>query len=40
MAVEMTVTLLLHYPLAGPYQTVLMPGIPVVGRTLLSLGRG
>jgi hypothetical protein len=37
MAVEMTIALLLLHPLARPYKTILVPGIPLVRSTLLSL---
>lgn len=39
MAIQMTITLLLLYPLARTYKAILMPGITVVRSTLLSLGR-
>lgn len=40
MAIEMPIALLLLHPLAGPYEAALMPGIPLVRSTLLSLGCG
>jgi hypothetical protein len=40
MTVQMTITLLLLYPLARTYKAILMPRIAVVRSTLLSLGRG
>lgn len=40
MAIEMPVALLLLHPLARPYKSILVPGVPLVCRTLLSLGRG
>jgi hypothetical protein len=40
VAIEMAIALLLLNPLAGPYEPALMPGIPLVRRSLLSLGCG
>ena len=37
MSVEVTITLLLLYPLAGSYKTILMPGITLIRSTVLSL---
>lgn len=40
VAIEMAVALLLLHPLARTYETTLMPGIPLIRSTLLSLGCG
>lgn len=37
---EMAIALLLLHPLAGPYETTLMSGIPLIRSTLRSLGCG
>ncbi len=40
MPIEMTITLLLLYPLAWTYKAILVPGISLIRSTLLSLARG
>ncbi len=40
MPIEVTITLLFQYPLPRAYQAVLMSGVALMGRSLLSLCRG